>query len=555
MGEARTARSSMSDLTIIKHDIHKGPAMISWWIGILLMCALLSGCGGKKAKLAPPPAPPLDLAQEEAIPDQEEPLTEQLSEKRLEELLAKSGLPREDAALEAELKKWDQALKIDMPVATNKQVKAYLVYFSTERKGVISKYLSRSTRYLPMIREIFQEYGLPEDLAYLAMIESGFNPYAYSHAHAGGMWQFIQGTGRRYGLAINNYVDERRDPVKATHAAAKYLLDLYKQFGSWYLAAASYNCGEGRVQREIQSSNHKNFWELSDNQCLPTETKNYVPQMIAATIIAKNPEKFGFTKIAYLPPLQYETVKVTEPTSLRAASLACNVPIEEIEMLNPALRRGMTPPDQVPYVLNIPKKSKEMFARHIQHARIEAPAVASASVQTASLSYRRSYPKREAASSSSSTSSSNSGSSKEVKTSRTASKASSRTAGSTRKSTSKTQVAQRKGETGKGAKPEVQMGSMLGGGKSSQVTKTSLTAAKPKSSKKAAAGATDKSNKKDTKKKGAPQSSLKDSKTKTTLSRSSPKAAATSTPKPKHAKNPKKKAPVRTAAGPRPGSS
>jgi hypothetical protein len=418
--------------------------MISWWIGILLLCALLTGCGGKKAKVAPPPPPPQDYAQEEAIPDQEEPLTEQLSENRLEELLAKSGLKKEDAALEAELKKWDQALKIDMPVATNKQVKAYLVYFSTERKGVISKYLSRSTRYLPMIREVFQEYGLPEDLAYLAMIESGFNPYAYSHAHAGGMWQFIQGTGRRYGLAINNYVDERRDPVKATHAAAQYLTDLYKQFGSWYLAAASYNCGEGRVQREIQSSNHKNFWELSDNQCLPTETKNYVPQMIAATIIAKNPKKFGFTKIAYLPPLQYDTVKVTEPTSIRAASLACNTPPEEIEMLNPELRRGMTPPDQPHYVLNIPKNSKEMFARHIQHARIEAPAVASAPVQTASISYRRSYPKKEAAVTSQGSSS------KKVKASRATGKASTRTAKPARNpSTQKTQVAKGKADTTK----------------------------------------------------------------------------------------------------------
>jgi membrane-bound lytic murein transglycosylase D len=524
--------------------------MISWWIGIFLICALLTGCGGKKAKVAPPPPPPQDYAQEEAIPDQEEPLTEQLSENRLEELLAKSGLQREDPALEAELKKWDQALKVDVPVAINKQVKAYLVYFSTERKGVISKYLARSTRYLPMIREVFQEYGLPEDMAYLAMIESGFNPYAYSHAHAGGMWQFIQGTGRRYGLAINNYVDERRDPVKATHAAAQYLTDLYKQFGSWYLAAASYNCGEGRVQREIQSSNHKNFWELSDNQRLPTETKNYVPQMIAATIIAKNPEKYGFTKIPYLPPLQYETVKITEPTSIRAASLACNTPPEEIEMLNPELRRGMTPPDQVPYVMKIPKQAKEMFIRHIQHARIEAPALASAPVQTASLSYRRSYPKKEA------TGSSNSSSSKEVKSSRTTGKASTRTAKSAKNpSTQKTQIAKGKGDTNKASGSGVQMGSILGGGKSSQAAKTSLTASKDKSSKKGAAGSARKSNKKETKKKESPQSSLKDKKTKTTLSRAGTQSGSKSAKNTKKSKSAKKSPTVRTAAGPRPGSS
>jgi soluble lytic murein transglycosylase-like protein len=529
--------------------------MISWWIGIFLLCALLTGCGGKKAKVAPPPPPPQDYAQEEAIPDQEEPLMEQLSEKRLEELLDKSGLQREDAALEAELKKWDQALKIDMPVAINKQVKAYLVYFSTERKGGIKKYLARSTRYLPMIREVFQEYGLPEDLAYLAMIESGFNPYAYSHAHAGGMWQFIQGTGRRYGLAINNYVDERRDPVKATHAAAKYLTDLYKQFGSWYLAAASYNCGEGRVQREIQSSNHKNFWELSDNQRLPTETKNYVPQMIAATIIAKNPKKFGFTKIAYLPPLEYETVKVTEPTSLRAASLACNVPAEEIEMLNPELRRGMTPPDQPHYVLNIPKKSKEMFARHIQHARIEAPAVASARVQTASISSRRSYPKKETGSVSQKSSSS-----REVKSSRRTGKAASRTAKSTsNRSTHKTQTAKGKSKSNKASAQEVQVGSILGGGKSSLAARNSRAAGQGKASPKGSSAAAKKSTKKETRKKSSPQSSLKTPKTKTTArsgssSKASSKAssAAVST---KNSKTRKKTPAVRTAASPRPDSS
>ena len=164
-----------------------------------------------------------------------------------------------------------------------------------------------------MIKGIFQEYGLPEDLAYLAMIESGFNPNARSSAGAAGMWQFIKGTGRRYGLIIDNYVDERLNPEKSTRAAARYLLDLYKRFGSWYLAAASYNCGEMRVQRELGKSSNRNFWELSANKCLPNETKNYVPQMIAATIIAKNPEKFGFANIPAEPPQDYR--RHMEPAS------------------------------------------------------------------------------------------------------------------------------------------------------------------------------------------------------------------------------------------------
>ena len=507
--------------------------MISWWAGILLLCALLAGCGGgKKTAVKPPPAPVPDYTIKEATADQEESLAEQLSENRLEELLAKSGLHREDPALEEELKKWDQTLKIDVPVTRNKQVKAYLIYFTTERKNTIRKYLSRSSRYLPMIREVFQEHGLPEDLAYLAMIESGFNPHAYSHAHACGMWQFIQGTGRRYGLAINNYQDERRDPVKSTQAAAEYLLDLYKQFGSWYLAAASYNCGEGRVQREIDASTHKNFWELSANQCLPGETKNYVPQMIAATIIAKNPEKFGFKNIPYLPPLKYDTVKVDEPTSLRAAAIACNVPLEEIELLNPELRKGVTPPDQSPYVMKIPKDSRQLFTRHIQMARVEAPAQASAAVRTARSSSRSSYTRKK------------SSSSRKVSRSTRSRKASSRRVVSSKKRESKTtRTSKGKANTSR-QKGSVQVASILaGGGKSSKTSKASTSSSKKQSKGKSSSSSAKKSRSKSGKKK---VSSRKSSQGK----RSSRMAKGN-----KKSRSNTKKKPVRTAAKSRPNSS
>ena len=339
--------------------------MISWLVGVVVCIALLMGCdGGQKGNLvkAEPVQPEMTAPVTDDGPGDAS-LTEELSAKRLEELYAKSGITGLDPSLEEALKNWEHQVKFDVPIQMNKQVRAYLVYFSTERKAVITRYLSRSTRYLPMIKEVFQEAGLPEDLAYLAMIESGFNNRAYSPAAASGMWQFIKGTGLRYGLAIDSYVDERRDPEKATRAAAKYLLDLYKQFGSWYLAAASYNCGEGRVQRELNQSNHKNFWELSANMCLPTETKNYVPQMIAATIIAKNPEKFGFKNVPYLPPVKYDKVPVTEPTSLTAASVAVNVPADEVQDLNPELLRGVTPPDAQSYTLNLPPSSKEKFRK------------------------------------------------------------------------------------------------------------------------------------------------------------------------------------------------
>lgn len=350
--------------------------MFSWGMGVFLCFVCLMGCGGgHQVTVKDEPVPQVTTA---SIPDDNEAasLTEELSAKRLEELYAKSGIPGWDPGLEEEMKKWDHQVKFDAPIQLNKQVRAYLVYFSTERKEVIRRYLSRSTRYLPMIKEVFQEYGLPEDLAYLAMIESGFTTNAYSPAHACGMWQFIRGTGARYGLAMDSYVDERRDPEKSTKAAAKYLLDLYKQFGSWYLAAASYNCGEGRVQKELNRSNHKNFWELSDNQCLPNETKNYVPQLIAATIIAKNPEKFGFKGVPYLPALAVDKVQIKEPTSLKAAAVAVNVPVEEVQSLNPELLRGVTPPDGS-YTLKLPAKSQEVFAKNIEIARIEHPAVAS----------------------------------------------------------------------------------------------------------------------------------------------------------------------------------
>jgi hypothetical protein len=366
--------------------------MLSWLVGVVFCIGLLAGCGGgqkgalvKMEPLQPEMAAPVtDDGPEDAT------LTEELSATRLEELYAKSGVPGWDPSLEQELKNWEHQVKFDVPIQMNKQVRAYLVYFSTERKAVITRYLARSTRYLPMIKRVFQEAGLPEDLAYLAMIESGFNNKAYSPAAASGMWQFIKGTGLRYGLTIDSYVDERRDPEKSTRAAANYLLDLYKQFGSWYLAAASYNCGEGRVQRELNQSNHKNFWELSANQCLPNETKNYVPQMIAATIIAKNPEKFGFKHVPYLPPVKYDQVAVTETTSLTAASVAVNVPAEEVQALNPELLRGITPPDTPSYTLNLPPHSKDLFTKNITIARIEHPAVASHPIRTARSS-RPSY--------------------------------------------------------------------------------------------------------------------------------------------------------------------
>ncbi len=344
---------------------------------LLALLWLLPSCGGKKQVVSQPTKTAPVKADEQVALDledeKEESLVGGVNSQRLEELYSKNAVPGLEETLDQEMKKWEMQKTFDMPIQVNKEVRNYIYYFSTDKKDIFGRYLSRSTRYLPMIKKVFAEYGLPEDLAYLAMIESGYTNKARSSANAVGMWQFMKGTGVRYGLTVDSAVDERRDPEKATHAAAKYLLDLYKQFGSWYLAAASYNCGENRVQKEInRNADMKNFWELSNNYCLPNETKNYVPQMIAATIIAKNPEKYGFKNIPYQQPLKYDTIKITESTSLQAAAVAATSNYEEISALNPELLRDATPGGA--YLLKIPPGKKEAFNKNIMMARAQFPA-------------------------------------------------------------------------------------------------------------------------------------------------------------------------------------
>lgn len=241
----------------------------------------------------------------------------------------------------------------DIPITLNERVEYFIRYFTTRKREVFARWLARSGRYMPMIKEILRSYGLPEDLAYLAMIESGFNPFAYSRAGACGIWQFIRSTARKYGLKINYWVDERRDPEKATHAAARYLLDLYNEFECWHLASASYNAGEAKVRRAIRRYGTKDFWKLCRYRYLKRETKNYVPKMIAAMIIAKNPEKFGFEVEPY-PPLDYEVVEVPGGTDLRAVALASGTDYDLIRLLNAELRRGKTPPTVATYPVKVP---------------------------------------------------------------------------------------------------------------------------------------------------------------------------------------------------------
>ncbi|MEI7817289.1 MAG: LysM peptidoglycan-binding domain-containing protein [Desulfuromonadales bacterium] len=250
----------------------------------------------------------------------------------------------------------------DIPLTLNSKVEYFLYYFQTSGKQSFSRWLSRSSRYIPMMKEILVREGMPEDLVYVAMIESGFQMHARSWANAVGPWQFISDTGRRYSLRIDQWIDERKDPVKATTAAALYLKELYGLFkGDWYLATAGYNAGENKILRAISMYNTNDFWELSRGSYLKRETKEYVPKLLAAAIIAKDPARYGFTDIAYLTPIEYDTVTLQSRTNLDLAAKLSGTTYESIKELNPDLRHWCTPPNYPDYQLNIPKGSKQRF--------------------------------------------------------------------------------------------------------------------------------------------------------------------------------------------------
>jgi membrane-bound lytic murein transglycosylase D len=250
--------------------------------------------------------------------------------------------------------------KYDIPVELNDAVVAYIRFFQTDAREHFSKWLTRSTRYIPMMRKVLEREGLPLDTVYLAMIESGFSAYAYSFAKAAGPWQFVVGTSRRYGLLTDFWVDERRDPYKSTIAASKYLKDLKARFrGDWYLAWAGYNAGEGKISRAIRKEKTTDFWRMMGRgRTLRAETKHYVPKLIAAALIAKHPERFGF-HVDYDQPRDFEEVRVPDATDLHVVAKAAGITFEELRDLNPELRRFCTPPGG--YTLRLPQAKREAF--------------------------------------------------------------------------------------------------------------------------------------------------------------------------------------------------
>ena len=235
-------------------------------------------------------------------------------------------------------------LKYELPLDTNEKVERWVRYFQSEIHERFSTYLARLGRYGPMIRERLRAAGLPQDLVYLALIESGMNPRAYSRARAVGIWQFIRGTGRIYGLKVDYWMDERRDPFKSTDAAIAHLSDLYDEFGSWYLAAAAYNAGAGRVRRALARTGGDDYWDIAKGRSLRRETRNYVPKMIAAAMIAKDPDTYGFGNVVPEPPLEFDVAEVPDATSMDVLAEAAEAEESVMRDLNPEYLRHVTPP-------------------------------------------------------------------------------------------------------------------------------------------------------------------------------------------------------------------
>lgn len=277
----------------------------------------------------------------------------------IDDLLAASASLSSATAIEPEPAA--DALKIDtvgfdIPIPLNRRVLAFIDLFQGRLHDFIEEGMRRGTRYLPMIQSVFRAEGLPLDLAYIPLVESAFKPTALSRAKARGVWQFMRGTGAENGLRQDWYIDERSDPEKATVAAAKYLSTLSRMFrGDWHLALASYNGGPGRIQRAMRSSKQGDFWSLAASpRLLPRETRDYVPMILAAIVIARNPVQYGFS-FEPLAPADYEVVTVTKPLDLRRVAEWTETPVADIQALNPELRRWTTPVGVDRYDLKVPR--------------------------------------------------------------------------------------------------------------------------------------------------------------------------------------------------------
>jgi membrane-bound lytic murein transglycosylase D len=319
--------------------------------------AVLVACAPRYAPPEPPPLP---------VPEPvREPAPEPEAEFAPEPLEPEVPTPEEEELIRDALDLVDFA-SFTMPVHVNEHVLAYIDAFTGRARGRFAQYLARMGRYDELIRSRITARGLPTELIYVALIESGFSPVAVSHANAVGLWQFMAGTARLEGLEIDEFIDERRDPVRATDAALQHLQRLYDRFGSWYLAAAAYNAGSGRIQRALdagadgRTGSDSLFWQI--RPLLPAETRNYVPQLIAAAIIGTHRHAFGFEGVAPAEPLSFDTVLIPDATEFAVIAEAARLDARVIAEYNTMFTRRMTPPGRRVEV-RLPVGRGEAFAR------------------------------------------------------------------------------------------------------------------------------------------------------------------------------------------------
>jgi membrane-bound lytic murein transglycosylase D len=268
--------------------------------------------------------------------------------------------PAADAGVKAKAQAEIKNTRSDLPLMMTDQVAGYITYFSGRGRGVFERAFARSGRYHDMIVSTLKAEGVPQDLIYLAQAESGFHPLAVSRVGARGIWQFMASRGRGYGLHHNMWVDDRQDPEKSTRAAASHLKDLYNQFGDWYLAMAAYNSGPGTVQAAVKRTGYADFWELYRRNVLPKETRNYVPIIMAMTIMTKNPSQYGLDQVAMDRPADYDTVSISYPVDLRLVAECVGSTSSELQDLNPSLLR-LTTPREGKFDLHLPAGTKDQY--------------------------------------------------------------------------------------------------------------------------------------------------------------------------------------------------
>lgn len=300
-------------------------------LGIFVMLWALSGCSSSRQPV-PPPATGGSLANAHIG----------------------AGKPAEPIEPAVAGRPDDPRLDLEHP-----RVQTLVAGYQTTMRPTLERALQRGNKYLPSMKSTLREEGVPPEFAYgVPIVESGYSLHATSHAGAVGPWQFILGTGKRYGLRIDGYVDERRDPEKATRAAARYLRDLYDRFGDWHLALAAYNTGEGNIERIKARKGCEDFWEMRDRGFLPSETSEYVPKVLAAMEVARSAKQYGIN-VVKSPPQTFDVIQVSRPISLKAVAQLTGSDLDTIKELNPALKRGVVPPDG--YEVRLPEGTREQF--------------------------------------------------------------------------------------------------------------------------------------------------------------------------------------------------